>query len=107
MGHRVRTMATRARRRAGHRSRPAQQGLESRLASGEAVVAVIGLGYVGLPLACEFARSGLRVLGIDVDAAKAGEIAAGRSHVQDVASSDLRPLTENGRLRAGTRSRDA
>ena len=59
---RVRTMATRARRQTGHRSRPAQQGLESRLASGEAVVAVIGLGYVGLPLACEFARNGLRVL---------------------------------------------
>jgi len=92
------TMAPKARKPAGGPG----QALDDRLASGEAVVAVIGLGYVGLPLACEFARSGLRVLGIDVDASKVADITAGRSHVQDVADSDLRPLIEGGRLRAGT-----
>ncbi|HEX9426980.1 MAG TPA: nucleotide sugar dehydrogenase, partial [Candidatus Polarisedimenticolia bacterium] len=63
---------------------------------------MIGLGYVGLPLACEFARSGLRVHGIDTDAAKIAGIRRGVSHVQDVSDADLRELIDGRRLQAST-----
>ena len=47
-------------------------------------VGVIGLGYVGLPLAVAFAEAGLRVIGIDVDQSKLSELNAGRSYIEDV-----------------------
>jgi UDP-N-acetyl-D-glucosamine dehydrogenase len=55
-----------------------------KVAAREAQVCVIGLGYVGLPLAVEFAAAGFPVVGIDVDAAKVAGLQAGRSHVGDV-----------------------
>ncbi|MBI4715912.1 MAG: nucleotide sugar dehydrogenase [Nitrospirae bacterium] len=58
----------------------------------EAVVAVIGMGYVGLPLAVEFARSGFRVIGIDVDREKVARINAGSSYILDVTDEDLRSV---------------
>src|SRR4030095_15309378 len=58
-----------------------------------------GLGYVGLPLACEFARGGIRVVGIDVDASKVEGLQKGRSHVQDISDEQLRPLMASGSLR--------
>ncbi|NLF14442.1 MAG: nucleotide sugar dehydrogenase [Anaerolineaceae bacterium] len=61
-------------------------------------VAVIGLGYVGLPLAVGFARAGYPVLGLDVDPRKVAAIAEGRSHIQDVASADLAAVVASGRL---------
>jgi UDP-N-acetyl-D-glucosamine dehydrogenase len=76
--------------------------LVARLRGRQATVAVIGLGYVGLPLACEFARCGFSVQGIDTDASRAEGIARGQSHVQDVSDSDLSPLTRAGRLRASS-----
>ena len=45
-------------------------GLEDRIADGSAVLGVIGLGYVGLPLAVEMAESGSRVIGVDIDAGR-------------------------------------
>jgi UDP-N-acetyl-D-glucosamine dehydrogenase len=63
-------------------------------------IAVIGLGYVGLPLAVEFARAGFRVLGFDVDALKIAAIEAGDSFIPDVASSELQRVVEAGRLTA-------
>ena len=71
-----------------------------RLASGEATFGVIGLGYVGLPLAVEAAKSGVRVLGFDVDGAVVGCIQAGRSHVRDVDGAAVAPLVESGSLSA-------
>ncbi len=65
-----------------------------------APVSVIGLGYVGLPLAVEFARAGFRVHGIDVDAKKVARLNRGLSHVQDVPSTALAPLVRTGRLTA-------
>jgi UDP-N-acetyl-D-glucosamine dehydrogenase len=47
-------------------------------------VGIVGLGYVGLPLAMEFADAGVDVVGIDVDVAKVASLAAGRSHIEDV-----------------------
>ncbi len=69
-------------------------------------VAVIGLGYVGLPLAVEFARAGVRVLGIDVNGHRVQGIKQGESHIPDVPSATLAPLVEAGRLSASTAYRD-
>ena len=72
------------------------------IASGRARVGVVGLGYVGLPLAVEFARSGLTTTGIDVDAAKVLAINSGRSYLDDVGSADVQDLHARGLLRAST-----
>ncbi|MHB8620734.1 MAG: nucleotide sugar dehydrogenase [Chloroflexota bacterium] len=61
---------------------------------------VVGLGYVGLPLATEFARAGFRVTGIDVSPSRVASINAGESQILDVASRELAPLVSSGRLRA-------
>jgi UDP-N-acetyl-D-glucosamine dehydrogenase len=73
-----------------------------RIRSRTAKIGVIGLGYVGLPLAVEFARAGFDVTGFDVDAKKTGEINAGRSYIPDVASSDVAAMVNERRLRATT-----
>ncbi|MEO2139597.1 MAG: nucleotide sugar dehydrogenase [Thermoleophilia bacterium] len=65
-------------------------------------VGVIGLGYVGLPLAVVFAEAGVPVLGLDVVPAKVDAINAGTSHIEDVPSERLAPLVEQGLIRAGT-----
>jgi UDP-N-acetyl-D-glucosamine dehydrogenase len=61
-------------------------------------IGIIGLGYVGLPLAVAFAESGCEVVGLDVDPSKVEALNAGRSYIEDVPSSALEPLGE--RLRA-------
>ncbi len=63
--------------------------LIERLRARQATVAVIGLGYVGLPLAVAFAEGGFRVIGIDVDPHKVAAIARGESYIQDVPSRQL------------------
>jgi UDP-N-acetyl-D-glucosamine dehydrogenase len=63
-------------------------------------VGVIGLGYVGLPLAVEFAQAGFEAIGFEVDEAKAAEINAGRSYIGDVSSAAVKELIEATRLRA-------
>jgi UDP-N-acetyl-D-glucosamine dehydrogenase len=63
-------------------------------------VSVIGLGYVGLPLAIEFARAGYRVTGIDTDPEKVAGINAGKSHIQDVSHAELRQVVNRGQLLA-------
>src|SRR6187551_51532 len=65
-------------------------------------VGVVGLGYVGLPLAVEFGRAGLQVTGIDIDQRKVDAIEAGTSYVPDVPTADVRELRDVGRLRATT-----
>lgn len=64
-------------------------------------IGVIGLGYVGLPLAVAFAREGCDVIGVDVDARKVEAIAAGQSYVEDVTDQDLAEVAS--RLTAATR----
>jgi UDP-N-acetyl-D-glucosamine dehydrogenase len=63
---------------------------------------VIGLGYVGLPLAVEAGKAGIRVLGFDVKQDVADSVNAGRSHIQDVPDEDVAELTGAGRLEATT-----
>src|SRR5712691_3601253 len=65
-------------------------------------VAVIGQGYVGLPLAVEFAKAGFHVTGIDVDAGRVSRLKKGESYIQDVPSSELKSLVEAGRFVATT-----
>ncbi|MDQ3389475.1 MAG: NAD(P)-binding domain-containing protein, partial [Gemmatimonadota bacterium] len=60
------------------------ESLLERVEDRTAVVGVIGLGYVGLPLAVEIARSGYRVLGFDLAESVVGGVNAGESHIQDV-----------------------
>jgi UDP-N-acetyl-D-glucosamine dehydrogenase len=63
-------------------------------------VGVLGLGYVGLPLAAEFAGKGLKATGFEVDESKVARINTGESYIGDVESSLLKELVEAGRLRA-------
>ena len=76
------------------------RALEEKIRSRQARVAVVGLGYVGLPLCVEFAEAGFSVTGIDVDPHKVAGINAGRSHVEDVSSSELAPLVRSRKIRA-------
>jgi UDP-N-acetyl-D-glucosamine dehydrogenase len=66
-----------------------------------ATVGVVGLGYVGLPLAVAFAREGCEVLAVDLDAHKVHAIAAGESYVEDVPTEQLREVS--ARIHASTR----
>jgi UDP-N-acetyl-D-glucosamine dehydrogenase len=74
--------------------------LLDRIRTKQARVGVIGLGYVGLPLAVEFARQGFTVTGFDIDESKARAINAGHSYIPDVPDSDVGPAVAAGRLRA-------
>jgi UDP-N-acetyl-D-glucosamine dehydrogenase len=68
----------------------------------QAKLGVIGLGYVGLPLAVEFARAGFGVIGYDVDERKVAELMAGRSYIPDVPSAHLAEVVKSGRFVATT-----
>jgi UDP-N-acetyl-D-glucosamine dehydrogenase len=72
--------------------------LEERLKSRSATVGVVGLGYVGLPLAVAFARAGFRVIGVDADPVRTALLAGGMSPVEDVPAALLAPLVQSGRL---------
>lgn len=79
---------------------PHADALYKKLADRTARTAVIGLGYVGLPLAVEFGHAGFTVLGIDVDMRKCDAINRGESLFQDVPTSAVTALVEAGKLRA-------
>jgi UDP-N-acetyl-D-glucosamine dehydrogenase len=74
--------------------------LKEKIRDRKARIGVIGLGYVGLPLAVEFAKEGFDVTGFDVDLFKVDEINAGRSYILDVKTEDVASTVKNGRLRA-------
>lgn len=76
--------------------------LRDKLTSREAHVAVIGLGYVGLPLAVVMAEAGFHVTGIDVDPHKITALNSGTSYIEDVASSSLLELIRRGQFTATT-----
>ncbi|MBI4628196.1 MAG: nucleotide sugar dehydrogenase, partial [Candidatus Rokubacteria bacterium] len=78
---------------------PAAAELAARLAA-TPTVGVIGLGYVGLPLAVAFAESGARVVGIDLDPQRVASVRAGQSFVEDVPAAALERLVRAGRLAA-------
>src|SRR4051812_38341215 len=81
---------------------PTGSSLMSKIESGEARCGIIGLGYVGLPLAVEMANAGLRVLGYDVSERAVNGINAGTSHIKDISSEVLAPLVRDGLISATT-----
>lgn len=86
---------------------PTQEGsaverLRKRIATKKARVGVLGLGYVGLPLAVEFARAGFDVTGIDVQQSKVDQFNSGHSYIKDVKDDVFSPLVKSGKLRASS-----
>src|SRR5437867_6722042 len=65
-------------------------------------IAIIGLGYVGLPLCLQFARSGLHVLGLDIDKAKVKAINEGKSYIEHIESAAIRKMVEEKKFSAST-----
>ena len=78
------------------------QTLADKIAAHEARVGVIGLGYVGLPLAVEFAKAGMKTVAIDIDAEKVEQINRGESYIGDVSGDEVKAVVESGYLRATT-----
>ncbi len=83
-----------------------QETLLKRLNDRTATVGIIGLGYVGLPLAVEFAASGFTVIGLDISASKVESLNKGVSYIGDVPSEQLKPLVDSGKFRATTQYDD-
>jgi len=81
---------------------PAARDLIAKVDQRSALIGIVGLGYVGLPLAMEFAAAGFRVLGFDVDGRVVDGLNAGRSHVQDVPSAQLAVHVRAQRISATT-----
>ena len=72
------------------------------MATKSSKIGIVGLGYVGLPLALQFARSGVVVLGLDIDSKKVESINAGQSYILHIPSRDVRELVQKGRFSATT-----
>jgi len=76
------------------------RGFLKRLKEREIKVAVVGLGYVGLPLALEFAKKGFSVLGIDVDKDRIAQLEKKKSYITDISDADLRKSASGGKFYA-------
>jgi UDP-N-acetyl-D-glucosamine dehydrogenase len=85
-----------------HGSGSMKDVLLEKLASREAVIGVVGLGYVGLPLALEFGKAGFRVIGYDVSQTVVDGVMRGQSHIKDVPSAEVAALVAAGKLEATT-----
>ena len=84
----------------GHSQTIAQVPTQTRAA--QIKVAIIGLGYVGLPLALQFARSGTRVIGLDIDPAKTHALNRGRSYIKHVSGAEVKRQVVSGAFSAST-----
>ena len=76
----------------------AARQLEEKISSKTATIGVVGLGYVGLPLAVEFARNGFRTIGIDLNGERVLRLNAGQNVIEDVDDDELRKVVENGKF---------
>lgn len=76
--------------------------LIKKIANKEIIVGVVGLGYVGLPLAVEKAKAGFRTIGFDIQRQKVEMVNAGENYIGDVVDSDLKKLVDRGQLSATT-----
>ena len=74
--------------------------LQEKIRHRTARVGIVGLGYVGLPLAVEFAKAGFRVTGIDISESKTARVNAADSYISDIPNAQLEPLVSSGKLRA-------
>jgi UDP-N-acetyl-D-glucosamine dehydrogenase len=78
------------------------EDLLKKIESKTAHVGIVGLGYVGLPLAVEFAGAGFTVTGIDIDEKKVAALNRGESYIQDIPTAVLAPLVKAGKLKGAT-----
>jgi UDP-N-acetyl-D-glucosamine dehydrogenase len=76
------------------------QALQEKFQRHSASVGIIGMGYVGLPMAELTARKGFSVIGVDTDASRVAALNQGKSHIPDVPSETVRKLVETGKLKA-------
>ncbi len=76
--------------------------LKEKIESKKALIGIIGLGYVGLPLAHTFARKGYKVIGIDRKKDRVDAVNRGESYIQDIPSAGLKPLVKDGLIKAYT-----
>ncbi len=83
-----------------------QATLLRRLNERTATVGIVGLGYVGLPLAVAFAEAGFTAIGLDLNTAKVASLNAGISYIPDIPSEKLTPLVQSGKLCATTQYAD-
>src|ERR1051325_7511238 len=74
--------------------------LKNRFQTQTAQIAIVGLGYVGLPMAIEFVHAGFSVVGIDIDPERCDTLAQGRSYIADVTDEDIAKLFATKRFRA-------
>src|SRR5437879_6081438 len=65
-------------------------------------IAIVGLGYMGLPLCLQFARSGVRIIGLDIDPAKVAAINSGKSYIHHIPGEAIRELVDLGKFSAST-----
>lgn len=79
-----------------------KQQLLNKIKNKEIIVGVVGLGYVGLPLAVEKAKAGFKTIGFDVQEAKVDMVNAGHNYIGDVVDDDLKKIADDGMLRATT-----
>jgi len=70
-------------------------GLLESIHNRSAIVGIIGLGYVGLPLAIQFGKQGFKVIGFDLDTRKIDRLLHGESYIKHVASEPIRDMIEN------------
>ncbi|MCX6140074.1 MAG: nucleotide sugar dehydrogenase [Candidatus Kapabacteria bacterium] len=82
-------------------SKPEQQ-LMARILDGSMTVGIVGLGYVGLPLALEFAKSGVRTIGIDVSAEKIKSLQAGKNYIQDLDDDAILDVVKRSKMLTAT-----
>jgi len=78
------------------------ENIKERIASKKAILGVIGLGYVGLPLAVEKAKAGFRTIGFDIQELKVNMVNSGHNYIGDVVNADLEALVRTGYLFATT-----
>lgn len=76
--------------------------LRNKIQNRKANIAVLGLGYVGLPLAVSFAKTGFQVFGLDKDTDRVTRVQTKKNYIADVASKDLKRVVDSGRLTAST-----
>ncbi len=79
-----------------------KENLLKRIATNEFKIGIVGLGYVGLPLAVNFAQAGVEVIGFDKSQAKVDKINHGENYIKDIRDAVLREVVDQVKLRATT-----
>lgn len=99
-------MPKNARKNVKTRTSKSEQMLMTRIEDGSVTVGVIGLGYVGLPIAVEFAKAGIHTIGLDLDERKVKQLNARKNYLQDLSDAEVAGVVKSGHLTATTSSAD-